>query len=108
MFYTKEITIVKKDFTKLTIDENGIPRQEYKELSKHKADVQPSTYSRVRREYGDYENFSYEIFLNEVIPGLNPIDHKIQYNGQIYEILSLTIWDDFGYPFTQMLIGLNK
>ena len=108
MFYNKSLTLVKKDNTQLIVDENGIPTQVYTVIKEFKGDVQPVSRSRVRREYGDYENFNYEIFVNEAMVDIDTINYKVEYNGRRYDILSLTVWDDKGFPYTQMLVGINE
>ena len=103
MFYNKDIEILNKS-NELKIDEYGIPVKEYTLLKAVKADVQPISISKVRRTYGDYQNASYEIFINSYIPQFTT-QSKVKYNGVEYDVLSISAWNDSCMPYMQALIG---
>lgn len=108
MFNTFEIEILKKE--SYEIDIHGIVNPTYNEEEslKVKVDIQPISNNRVNSVYGNYTNYSYEIFMDCVIDGLNTDEYVVRYNNEIYNILSFSVWLGLPGNRTQMLIGIDK
>lgn len=110
MFNDYWISIYKR--TPYKIDRHGnIEEPNYQELEPVKTimvDVQPISNARVTNVYGNYTNYSYEVFMDCIIKDLNTDEYVVLYDGEYYDILSFSVWLGLPGNRTQMLIGKDK
>lgn len=107
MFNDYKIEIYKLDKSNIEVDRHGIIVPKYIYVDSFMVDIQPVSNKRVLNVYGNYTNYSYEVFLDYVIKDLNTDDYKIKYDGVMYDILSFTVWLGLPSNRTQLLIGKN-
>ena len=106
MFNDYWITFYKR--TSYEIDKHGIIKPEYELVKTLMVDVQPISHARVNNVYGNYTNYSYEVFMDYVLPDFNTDEYVISYEGDFYDVLSFTVWLGLPGNRTQMLIGKAK
>jgi hypothetical protein len=99
MFYTKAIDIYIDSGNSATDDYGIVSKGKMFKVATIKVDVQPVSKQRVQKEYGIDANGTYNIFapLNKHLTE----SAYIRYEGQMYKILNIEIWDDF----IELLVG---
>ena len=106
MFNDYWIEICKRD--SLSIDKHGNVIPAYSHVKTLMVDIQPISNARVTNVYGNYTNYSYEVFMDFVLPDFNTDEYVILYEGEYYDVLSFTVWLGLPGNRTQMLIGKAK
>lgn len=90
------------------VDKHGNVIPEYELVKTLMVDIQPITNARVNNVYGNYTNYSYEVFMDYIVKDFNTDEYVVLYDGDYYDVLSFSVWLGLPGNRTQMLIGKDK